>query len=267
MIIGAVIGDVVGSRFEFDRGPWTKDFELFTDECSFTDDTVMTLAVANALTLVGQEISEDGVKTTVIERMKQWGRAYPDAGYGVMFSQWLRQENPQPYNSFGNGSAMRTSAVGWMYDDLDTTRQVAKWVSEVSHDHPEGIKGADCTATVIWLARNGYDKDYIRDAVVELFDYDIDESLDSMRARHRHDETCQDSMPKALVSFLEAESFEDTIRNAVSLGGDTDTIAAIAGSMAEAYYGVPENLIIQCLDHLPDFIGGFVFSLETKIGK
>ena len=261
MIIGAIIGDIVGSRFEFDRGPWTKDFELFTDECNFTDDTVMTLAVANALMLVGQEVTEDDVKTAVIERMKQWGKAYPDAGYGVMFSQWLKQENPQPYNSFGNGSAMRTSAVGWMYDDLDTTRQVAKWVSEVSHDHPEGIKGAD------WLARNGYDKDYIRDAVVELFGYDMDESLDSMRARHKHDETCQDSMPKALVSFLEGENYEDVIRNVVSLGGDTDTIAAIAGSMAEAYYGVPENLQIQCLDCLPDFLAGMVFSIEMGIDK
>lgn len=243
MIYGAIIGDIAGSRFEFDRGGKTKEFEMFTADSTFTDDTVMTIAVANALLRLGEDADEEQVKNTVIAYMQKWGRKYPNAGYGAKFIHWIFAEDPQPYGSFGNGSAMRTSSVGWLYDDLDRTRQVARWVAEVSHNHPEGVKGAECTATVIWMARNGFRKEDIKQAVTEIFEYDISRSVDELRPFHEHIETCMDSMPKALASFFEGESYEDVIRNAISLGGDTDTLAAIAGAMAEAYYGVPAGLI------------------------
>ena len=263
MVYGAIIGDIVGSRFEFDRGPWTKDFELFTDECEATDDTIMTVAVADALQRVEGSLSEEDIKEAAVTKMKQWGGAFPNAGYGMHFKQWLQEDDPWPYSSFGNGSAMRTSAVGWMYNSFEDVQKVAKWIAEISHNHPEGIKGAVCTAMVIYMARKGFEKDQIESYVRRNFDYNIDESLESMRARHEHNESCMDSLPKALVSFLRSDSFEDAIRNAVSLGGDADTIAAIAGSMAEAYYGVPEELKEKCLKKLPPFIAGVVFSLEN----
>lgn len=243
---GAVIGDIVGSRFEFDRGPWTKEFELFTPACNWTDDTVMTLAVGEALLESGLRATADEIKKACIRCMKRWGREYPYAGYGARFINWVLTDEPEPYGSFGNGSAMRVSAVGLLYDTLERTREVARATAEVSHNHPEGIKGAECTAAVMFLSRNGYAKDEIKKYVITEFGYDISKTVDEMRPMHHHDETCMDALPKALISFFEGTSFEDVIRNAVSLGGDTDTIAAIAGGMAEAFYGVPEEFNEQC---------------------
>lgn len=251
MLYGAIVGDIVGSRFEFDKGPWTKDFDFITEECDFTDDTVMTIAVANGLMCTLGD-SEEVTKDMLTMAMRSWGTKYPYAGYGVNFSTWLNSKDPKPYNSFGNGSAMRVSAVGWLYDSLEETKDMARVTAEITHDHPEGIRGAVCTASVIYLARNGYYKYQIEDYLKKEFaEYDISESLESMRARHKHDESCMDSMPKALVSFLKGETFTDVIRNAVSLGGDADTIAAIAGSMAEAYYAVPYYLEDICRHLLP----------------
>ena len=251
LMFGAVLGDIIGSRFEFDRGGKTKDFELFTREDSITDDTVMTAAIVASLLTAGKDADEKTVKETVIKSMQKYGRKYPNAGYGARFIHWIFKDNPQPYNSWGNGSAMRVSAAGWLYDSLDRTRQVARWTAEVSHNHPEGIKGAECTAAVIYLARTGKTKKEIKDYVIKEFGYDLHETLYEMRKRHHHDESCMDSLPKTLVSFFEGNSYEDVIRNAVSLGGDTDTLAAIAGAMAEGMYEIPEEIISEGIDYIP----------------
>lgn len=251
-MFGAILGDIIGSRFEFDRGGWTKDFELFAPECGFTDDSVMTVAVAEALLEAGADASAEEIEKACIGSMQKWGRKYPNAGYGSRFIGWLFENDPQPYNSWGNGSAMRVSAAGWLYDTIERTREVARATANVSHNHPEGLKGAECTAAVIFLARNGSSKEEIRDYVVKEFGYDLSIGVDDLRPLHRHDESCMDSLPKALVSFLEGDSFEDVVRNAVSLGGDTDTIAAIAGAMAEGMYGVPDDLKEECIRRIPD---------------
>lgn len=249
---GAVLGDIVGSRFEFDRGPWTKDFEFLTDECNWTDDTVMTIAVAEGLTKAGRDASIETIKRECIKAMKKWGKRLPYAGYGARFISWVLTDEATPYNSLGNGSAMRVSAAGWLYDSLERTREVARATAEVSHNHPEGIKGAECTAAVIYLARTGADKDEIKQYVLKEFDYDISKTVDEVRPYHRHVETCMDALPKALISFFEGKDYEDVVRNAVSLGGDTDTIADIAGAMAEAMYGIPKNRIEECKRYLRD---------------
>jgi len=233
---GAVLGDIVGSRFEFDRGPWTKDFEFITWDCGFTDDTVMTIAIGEALMDAGKDADIETIKKECIKSMRKWGKKYPNAGYGARFIHWLRTDDPKPYGSYGNGSAMRVSAAGFLYDTLERTREVARATAEVSHNHPEGIKGAECTAAVMFLARTGATKKEIKEYVIKEFGYDLSKTVDELRPLHRHDESCMDSLPKALVSFLEGKSYEDVVRNAVSLGGDTDTIAAIAGAMAESMY-------------------------------
>ena len=235
---GAILGDIAGSRFEFDRPGWTKDFEFLTEENNWTDDTVMTIAVAEALCKAGKDAEVPKIKKLVVQSMQKWGRKYPYAGYGGRFYGWLREENPKPYGSWGNGSAMRVSAAGWMYDSLERTREVARATAEVTHNHPEGIKGAECTAAVIYMGRTEATKEEIADYVAKEFGYDYSESLEEMRARHKMDESCMDALPKALRSFMDGESVEDVIRNAVSLGGDTDTIAAIAGAMAEGMFGM-----------------------------
>lgn len=250
---GAIFGDIIGSRFEFDRGGKTKDFTLFTADDDFTDDTVMTVAVAEGLMKAGKDASVTEIRRAVTAAMRAWGQKYPNAGYGGNFYRWLFVwSDPRPYGSYGNGSAMRVSAAGWLYDTLERTREVARATADVTHNHPEGIKGAECTAAVIFLARTGASKDEIRDYVVREFGYNVSTRLRELRKQHRHDESCQDALPKALVSFFAGKSFEDVVRNAVSLGGDTDTIAAIAGSMAEAYYGVPIGLTAEGLKYLPE---------------
>lgn len=250
-MLGTITGDMIGSVHEFDRGPWTKDFTLFPRGCEWTDDTVMTIAIAEGLMKAGKDASYEDMKKQCTVSMQKWGRRYPNAGYGARFIHWIFAEEPKAYGSFGNGSAMRVSPAGWLYDSLGRTREAARATAEVSHNHPEGIKGAECTAAVIWLARNGRSKDEIREYVIEQFGYDLSRTVAELQPLHRHDETCQDSMPKALISFFEGCDFEDVIRNAVSLGGDTDTIAAIAGSMAEAYYPIPEAMQKKVMSCLP----------------
>ncbi|MBQ6479026.1 MAG: ADP-ribosylglycohydrolase family protein [Erysipelotrichaceae bacterium] len=262
-MFGATLGDIIGSRFEFDRGNHTKEFQLFTKRCSFTDDTVMTVAVAKTLLETDRNASEEELKKALIVNMQKLGRRYPYAGYGSRFIHWVFAKEPRPYNSWGNGSAMRVSAAGWLYDSLERTREVARWTAEVSHNHPEGIKGAECAAAVIYLARTGSTKEEIREYVIKEFDYDLHESLEELRKRHRHDESCMDSLPKALVSFLEGNSYEDVIRNAVSLGGDTDTLGAIAGGMAEGYYEIPEEMIKQGKEYLTEELKEILCMIDT----
>ena len=246
IIYGAILGDIIGSPFEFDRGDKTKDFKLFSRRSHYTDDSVMTLAVCEALLKVGQDATVKEIEDAVISSMQSWGRRYPHAGYGGYFRRWLTACHPEPYNSFGNGSAMRVSAVGWLYDSLENTRTVAKAIANVTHNHPEGIKGAEATASAIFMARNGSSKEEIKKYIENEFHYDLNRTLNEIRPSYHMDETCQKTVPEAIIAFLEAKDFEDAIRNAVSLGGDTDTLGAITGSIAEAYYRIPEWLMTEC---------------------
>lgn len=247
---GAILGDIIGSPFEFDRGDKTKDFKLFSRRSHFTDDSVMTLAVCEALLKVGQDATVKEIEDAVISSMQSWGRRYPHEGYGGYFRCWLTARHPEPYNSFGNGSAMRVSAVGWLYDSLEKTRVVAKATANVTHNHPEGIKGAEATASAIFMARNGSSKEEIKKYIENEFHYDLNRTLDEIRPSFHMDETCQKTVPEAIIAFLEARDFEDAIRNAVSLGGDTDTLGAITGSIAEAYFGISESLISECRNRI-----------------
>lgn len=267
-VYGAILGDIIGSRFEFDRGGKTKDFELFTSRDSFTDDTAMTIAIGDGLLNAGIDADIKTIKTEIIKSMQDWGHRYPGAGYGGRFYSWLfHEKNPKPYGSWGNGSAMRVSAVGWLYDSLERTREVARATAEVTHNHPEGIKGAECTAAVMYLARTGATKEEINDYVIKEFGYDYSETLDEMRKRHEHVESCMDSLPKALRSFFDGDSYEDVVRNAVSLGGDTDTLAAIAGAMAEAMYGMPVEILVTGKDYLPDDMIEILGRFDKAIGR
>ncbi len=248
---GAILGDMIGCPFEFDRGDKTKDFELFSEASGFTDDTVMTIAVREALLEAGTMADVERIRECVCESMRKWGRKYPYAGYGARFGVWLRQRNPKPYGSYGNGSAMRVSAAGWLYDSIERTREVARATAEVTHNHPEGVKGAESVAAAIFLARTGNTKEVIREYVMREFGYDFSRSCDEIRPGYHHDESCQRTVPEAMTAFFEGQDFEDVIRTAVSLGGDCDTLTAIAGSIAEAYYGVPKFFVDECRKRLP----------------
>ena len=242
-MLGAIIGDMVGSIYEW-RNIKTKEFPLFGQNCKFTDDSVMTLAVAEGL-------MNGGKPDDYIRAMKRLGRMYPHAGYGGHFQNWLFTDNRSPYNSWGNGSAMRVSPVGWLFDSLEETENAAETSAAVTHNHPEGIKGAQATAAAIFLARNGKSKNEISEYIEEKYDYDLSRTLDEIRPTYEFDVSCMGTVPEAMIAFLESNDFEDAIRNAISLGGDSDTLAAITGSIAEAAYGIPEpikNRAISLLD-------------------
>ena len=248
---GAILGDIIGSPFEFDMGNKSKEFPLFSKSSTFTDDSVMTIAVGNAFLDAQPNADIEWIRHRLISSMKQYGRRFPRAGYGGMFRRWLKCDDPQPYGSFGNGSAMRVSSAAWLYNDLETVRSMAQLSAEVSHNHPEGIKGAEATASAIFLARTGSTKEEIKAYIVENFGYDLSRTCDEIRPGYRHVETCQETVPEAITAFLEGESFEDVIRTAVSLGGDCDTLTCIAGSIAEGFYGIPEELKQECRNRLP----------------
>ena len=250
---GAILGDMIGAPYEFDRGGKTKDFPLFCRYSQFTDDSVMTVAVAEALLNLGKDADEDAVRREVVRCMRSWGRKYPDAGYGGRFYGWLFGRGiPHPYGSYGNGSAMRVSSAGWLFETLEETRKYAGLTAEVTHNHPEGIKGAEAAASAIYLARTGASKEYIREYVIREFGYDLSRTCDDIRPGYHHVESCQETVPEAITAFLEGTDFEDVIRTAVSLGGDCDTLTCIAGSIAEAFYGVPEEMKAECRKRLPE---------------
>ena len=253
-MIGAVIGDMVGSRFEW-HNIKTKAFELFSWRSKFTDDSVMTVAVAEALREAekrGELDNEELVKNLLVESMYKWGNEYPNAGYGRTFYAWLAHEIEGPYNSWGNGSAMRVSAAGWIADDLETTRKIARWTAEVTHNHPEGIKGAEAVASAIFMARTGSTKEEIKEYIVSEFGYDLDRTCNDIRPDYEFDVSCQGSVPEAIIAFLEGSDFEDVVRTAISLGGDSDTIGAMAGSIAEAFYEIPDEMVSKCVSRLPE---------------
>jgi ADP-ribosylglycohydrolase len=248
---GAILGDMIGSPYEFDMGNKSKDFPLFSENSTFTDDTVMTLAVGWAFLDAQPNADIEWIRRRLISSMKQYGEKFPHAGYGGMFRHWLREKDPKPYGSFGNGSAMRVSSAAWLYNDIETVRSMARLSAEVSHNHPEGIKGAEATASAIYLARVGSSKAEIKAYIEESFGYDLSRTCDDIRPGYHHKESCQETVPEAITAFLEGESFEDVIRTAVSLGGDCDTLTCIAGSIAEGFYGVPEELKEECRNRLP----------------
>ena len=252
---GAILGDIIGSPYEFDMGDKTKDFPLFSKRSEFTDDSVMTIAVAEAFLDVleaNAKPSDDVIKELLVCKMKKYGKLYPNAGYGGRFSWWLRTDNSEPYNSFGNGSAMRVSSVAWLFNSIETVRHAARLSAEVTHNHPEGIKGAEATASAIYLARTGHSKEQIRQYIENEFDYALNRTCDEIRPDYRHVESCMETVPEAITAFLEGENFEDVIRTAVSLGGDCDTLTAIAGSIAEGFYGIPKELKTECVNRLTD---------------
>ncbi len=236
-MIGAIIGDIVGSRFEFHRMKST-EFDFFHNDCYFTDDTVMTLAIGWAILASEKDLNR--LPDLVVQAMQAMGAEYPDAGYGGMFRRWLKNKNPQPYNSYGNGAAMRVSACGFMGDSLEEVKALSYTTTATTHNHPEGLKGAEATAVAIYLAKSGKSKEEIRQYIIENY-YPLNFTLDEIRPTYVFDETCQGSVPQALQCFFEGNGFEECIRLAVSLGGDADTLGAIVGGIAEAYYGVPDT--------------------------
>ncbi len=248
-MLGAIAGDIAGSVYE--GAPIkTTDFPLYTQSSCFTDDSVLTIAVAEALL-------DDGNYAVVLQR---WGRKYPHAGYGGTFIQWLFSAEPAPYNSWGNGSAMRVSPVGFAADSIDAVLREARRSATITHSHPEGIKGAQATALAIFLARKGEDKATIRTELEQRFGYDLKRTLDEIRPNYRFDVSCQGSVPEAIIAFLEGEDFEDTLRKAISLGGDSDTQACIAGGIAEPFYGgVPEAIVHEVRKRMP---GEFIDVVE-----
>ncbi len=259
-MLGAIIGDIVGSRFEWDNNK-SKDFVLFSHRCRFTDDTVMSIAIAKAI-LDRDDSGGDLCKAAVV-RMRELGRRYPDCGYGGMFSRWLSSFTPEPYNSFGNGAAMRVSACGFAATTIGEAIETARAVTSVTHNHPEGIKGAEAVAVAIFLASTGKSIFEIRDYIHENY-YPLDFTLDSIRDNYSFDVTCQGSVPQAIMAFLESHDFEDAIRNAVSIGGDSDTIAAIAGSIAEAFYGIPPEIRKQALTFLDSTLLKILLEFENR---
>ena len=249
---GAILGDIIGSVYEFDRGNKTKEFPMFQFGSQYTDDSVMTIAVAEALMDYRDDPDAKPLEEQLIRSMKRWGRAYPFAGYGGRFRGWLFGRSTEPYNSWGNGSAMRTSSVGWLYRTMEETRETARIVAAITHNHPEGIKGGEAVSAAIFLARTGEDKETIRKYITDTFGYDLSRTCDEIRPSYHHVESCQETVPEAITAFLEGEDFEDVIRTAVSLGGDCDTLTCIAGGIAEAYYGVPDDLKQECRSRIPD---------------
>ena len=256
-MIGAIAGDVIGSVHEHARTK-TKDFPLFHESCRFTDDTVMTVAVASQL-LRGSDY---------VDTFHEFFHAYPQAGYGGTFIRWAGYRHRDPYNSWGNGSAMRVSPIGFAFDSLDEVMAQARASAEVTHNHPEGIRGAQATAVAILLARMGQEKADIKGHIESEFGYHLSDRLDDIREAYAFDVSCQGSVPQSIVAFLESESYEDAIRNAISLGGDADTMACIAGGIAEAFYGsVPDDISVRVLDLLDTRLRSIAIEFIHKYGN
>lgn len=259
-ILGAIIGDIFGSRFEW-HNHRSKDFDLMPSDCFFTDDSIMSLAVCDALMRCKPDFSN--LSEQAVTSMQTIGRPYPYSGYGGRFLDWMYSDHPRPYNSFGNGAAMRVSGCGYVANSLEEAKALSRAVTEVTHNHPEGLKGAEATAVAVCLARTGKTKDEIRKYITENY-YPIDFTLVEIRDTYRFNETCQDTVPQAMEAFFESTDFEDAIRNAISVGGDSDTLAAITGSIAEAYYGVPEDIRNKAEEFLDDRLSGILKEFEHR---
>lgn len=261
-MLGAIIGDIAGSKYEFENYRY-KDFDILDESGFFTDDSVMTIAVAKAIADCEGDFSDLSQKT--VECMQTVGRPYRHCGYGGRFYGWMYSDDPAPYNSFGNGSAMRVSACGEVAKTLDEALWLAEVVSAVTHNHPEGIKGAQATAAAIFLARQKKSKEEIRAYIEDNF-YKLDFTIDEIRPTYKFNETCQETVPQAIEAFLESESFVDAIRTAVSVGGDSDTLAAITGSIAQAFYGIDDEVKENALTFLDTRLGKLYAEVSEKLG-
>lgn len=268
-MMGAIVGDIAGSRYEW-RNCKSKHFPFLQNRdesphpCHFTDDSVMTIAVADAILKWNRDgrTSFAALSSEAQKSLQAFGRSYPRAGYGGAFRRWLVADDPQPYNSWGNGAAMRVSACGWAGRSLEETKAMSRAVTAITHDHPEGLKGAEATAVATFLARTGRTLEEIREVVLRDY-YPIDFTLDGIRPAYAFDVSCQGSVPQALEAFFESTSFEDAIRNAVSVGGDSDTIAAIAGAVAGAYYGIPDGIREKAGTFLDDNLRNVILRFES----
>ncbi|MGD2186176.1 MAG: ADP-ribosylglycohydrolase family protein [Desulfobacterales bacterium] len=255
-MIGAIAGDIIGSVFE-SHPVKTTSFPLFSKSSKFTDDTVLSLAVADAILN----------KIDYATALKTYGRKYPNAGYGMSFYSWMQSSDTKPYNSWGNGSAMRVSPVGFAFDSINDVLREAKKTAEVTHSHPEGIKGAQATALAIFLARQGVAKEEIRMQIWHRFDYNLNRKLAEIRPDYFFDISCQGSVPESIIAFLESNDFEDAVRLAISLGGDSDTMGCIAGGIAQAYYGkIPASIIDQVNQRLPAAFLSIVDRFNSTFG-
>ena len=263
-MLGAIIGDIVGSPYEFGSEK-TKEFEMLTPENRPTDDSLMTMAVGCAC-VESNYRNEQDFKRVLIKKIREIGLQYPNAGFGDVFFEWMESGSMEAYGGYTNGSAMRVSPVAWVANSLEETERLAKWSAEITHDHPEGIKGAQAVASAIYLARTGAGKEEIQEYIESKY-YELDFTLDEIRSVYRCDMTCEGSVPQAIVCFLESEDFEDAIRNAVSLGGDGDTQACIAGAIAEAYYGIPDELEEEIFRYLDDNLKDYYFTYSEELYK
>ena len=253
-MLGAIAGDIIGSIYEGGNIK-TKDFPLFQRQSSISDDTVLTIAIADTILK----------KENYTNMLKQYYHRYPYAGYGGTFQAWAKSNHTEPYNSWGNGSAMRVSPVGWAFNDLESVLIEAQKSAEVTHNHPEGIKGAKAIASAIFLARTGNNKDTIKSYIQTQFGYDLNRTIAEIRPEYKWDVSCQGSVPEAIISFLDSTDFEDAIRNAVSLGGDSDTIACISGSIAHAFYGkIPPHILTEIFPRLDLFLTNITREFLTQ---
>lgn len=251
---GAIIGDIIGSRFEKNNIK-TKDFELFTKQSRFTDDTVLTVAIADCI------LNKGDYKAT----LRKYGKNYPNAGFGGSFKMWLLGLISGPYNSWGNGSAMRVSSIGFAYNDEETILKEAKKSAEITHNHEEGIKGAQAIAMCVFMGKNGCSKSEIKEYVEENFSYNLNRTIEEIRPNYKFDVSCQGSVPEAIIAFLESENFEDAIRTAISIGGDSDTIASMTGAISEAFYkSIPQEMIVKANDYLPEELKMIIDEFTAK---
>lgn len=256
-MIGAIAGDIIGSVYEW-HNIKTKEFTLFSPKCHFTDDSILTIALADSI-LTG---------TSYVNNLKKFYRLYPHGGYGGSFHRWAQSEGAEPYNSWGNGAAMRISPVGYAYNDLDTVLQKSKEFTEVTHNHPEGIKGGQATAAAIFLARTGKSKNEIEEFIESRFQYDLSKHVDEIRPTYKFDVSSQGTVPQAIRAFIDSTDFENAIRTAVSLGGDTDTLACITGGIAQAFYGVaPQPIVSEVYGILDERLGKITRAFMDKFCK
>lgn len=265
IMLGAIIGDMVGSIYEFNPFKST-DFPFLQEGCYCTDDSIMTVAVAQAL-MDSYKTSDEKIKDTLVRSMRYFGNLFPFSGYGGTFGAWLTFVNPEAYDSYGNGSAMRVSPAGWLFNDWEETLRVAKLTSEVTHNHSEGIKGAQAVAATIYMARKHMPKNEIKVYLEDQFGYDLSRTIDEIRPSYYFDVTCQGSVPESIICFLEGNSFEEVVRLAISLGGDADTQGAIAGSIAEAYYGIPDEIVAEAMNYIPEPIQAVIDRFYKFIKK
>lgn len=259
-LLGAIVGDIAGSRFEFNNYKKKTGYHLMSEKCLFTDDSAMSIAIAKAIMESAPSFSN--LAENAIDEMRRIGRRYPDAGYGGRFYEWIFSERPKAYGSYGNGAAMRVGACGQAAKSLDEAKGLSKTVTEVTHNHLEAIKGAEATTVAVYLSKDGKSLHEIREAIISNY-YPMDFTLDSIRKAYKFDVSCKGSVPQALEAFFESVDFEDAIRNAISIGGDSDTIAAICGSIAGTYYGVPQELEAAALRFLDEYLVDIIYKFEA----